>query len=67
VTGFFQQGHTYSNKTTPTPTRPYLLIEPLPGPSIFKLYTPRFILLLQNIGVSLFRAATEIVWDVQEP
>ena len=26
VTYFLQQGHTYSNKATPTPTRPHLLI-----------------------------------------
>jgi hypothetical protein len=36
VTHFLQQGHTYSNKATPTPTRPHLLIVPLSGPSIFK-------------------------------
>jgi hypothetical protein len=31
------QGHTYSNKTTPTPTGPHPLIVPLPGLSIYKL------------------------------
>ena len=36
VTHFLQQGHTYSNKATPTPTRSHLLIAPTPGPSIFK-------------------------------
>lgn len=36
VTQFLQQGHTYSNKVTPTLTGPHLLIVPLPGPSIFK-------------------------------
>ena len=30
------QWHTYSNKATPTQTRPHLQIVPLPGPSIFK-------------------------------
>jgi hypothetical protein len=30
------QWHTSSKKATPTPTKPCLLIEPLPGPSIFK-------------------------------
>ena len=30
------QCHTYSNKAMPTPTGPYLLILPLPGPSIYK-------------------------------
>jgi hypothetical protein len=29
------QWHTSSNKDTPTPTRPYLIV-PLPGPNIFK-------------------------------
>jgi hypothetical protein len=37
VTQFFQQGHTSSNKATPPPTRPHLLIVPLPGLGIFKL------------------------------
>jgi hypothetical protein len=36
VAYFLQQGHTYSNKATPTPIRPHLLIVPLPGPSMFK-------------------------------
>ena len=36
VTHFLQQGHTCSNKATPAPTRPHLLIVPLPEHSIFK-------------------------------
>jgi hypothetical protein len=36
VRHFLQQGHTYSNMATSTPTRPDLQIVPFPGPSIFK-------------------------------
>jgi hypothetical protein len=36
VAHLLQQGHTYSNKATSTPTRPHLLIVLFPGPSIFK-------------------------------
>ena len=36
VTHLLQQGHTYSNRATPTPTGPHLLIVPLPEPSIYK-------------------------------
>jgi len=36
MTNFLQQNHTYSSKATPTPTKPYLLAELLPGSSIFK-------------------------------
>ena len=35
VTHFLQQDHTYSNKTTPTPTRPHLPLVPLPSEAIF--------------------------------
>ena len=36
------QWHTSPNKATPAPTSPYLLIVPLPGPSIFKpLHPPK--------------------------
>jgi len=31
------QWHTYSNKAIPTPTRPHLLIVPLPGPRIYNV------------------------------
>ena len=34
---FLHPNQPYSNKDTPTPTGPYLLIVPLPGPSIYKL------------------------------
>jgi hypothetical protein len=36
VTHFLQQGHTYSNKATPIPTRPCFLIVSFLGPSIYK-------------------------------
>ena len=36
MTPFLQQGHTYSNKATPIPTGPNLLIVPLPTSIIFK-------------------------------
>jgi hypothetical protein len=37
VTHILQQGHTYSNKATPTLTRPHLQIVPLLRPNLYKL------------------------------
>ena len=36
-THLLQQGHTHSNKATPTLTGPHLLVVPFPGLSIYKL------------------------------
>ena len=68
------QGHTSSNKAIPASKKPYLLIVPFPGPSIFKppkvLKMTRFSLhhpleerLIPGVSSSILLGQTPMAWN----